>query len=124
MNLRWAKKYSITRGAAMTTAAAIDSGQSVLCADWKACTASESGVQVGRLEVDQRVEEVAPLVDEREQRDRDERRLGQRQDDPPQDAQVVGAVDAGGVGQLGRDAQEELAQQEDEEGIAEQGRAR
>ena len=57
---------------------------------------------------------------EREDRERREGRLGQRQVDVAVDLPRVGAVDAGGVGELVRDRQEELAQQERPERAAEE----
>ena len=72
-------------------------------------------------EVDERVEQVVPGPHEREDRQRRERRLGERQVDPAEDLPRVGAVDPGGVGELARDGQEELAQQERPERAAQQG---
>ena len=44
--------------------------------------------------------------------DREDRRTGQRDGDPPQDRELTGAVDAGRLEQLDGQLQEELAEDE------------
>ena len=70
-------------------------------------------------EVEQRQEEVVKRVEEREERDRRDRRLRQPQHDGRQDAELAAAVHASRVEVLLGDGQEELAQQEDRERVAE-----
>ena len=112
----------ITSGRAMTAAAAIDQWPLGLVARLEALERDRQRIELRVPEVDQRAEEVAPLLDEGEQRDRDEGRPRQRDDDPPAGSQLARAVDPGGVRQLIRDGPEELAQQEDEERIAQERR--
>ena len=70
--------------------------------------------------VHQRVEEVVPRVEELEQRHRGDARLRQGDHHSGQHLELVGAVDAGGVGELLGDGEEELAEQEDVEGGAQE----
>ena len=49
---------------------------------------------------DERPEEVVPAAEEREDAERRQGGPAQRQDDPSEDPQLAGAVDAGGVDQL------------------------
>ena len=72
------------------------------------------------VEIDQAGLEVVPAGLELEDEDDDEGRNGQRQRDLPEQSEVAGAVDAGRLEQLARQAQEELALQEDVERRAEQ----
>jgi hypothetical protein len=59
-------------------------------------------------QVDERREQVVPGPHELEDRQRRDRREGQRQVDAAEDLPRVRAVDPGGIGELGRDRQEEL----------------
>ena len=70
-------------------------------------------------DVQQRQEEVVPGVENREQRHRGDRRLREPQHDGRQDAELAAAVDARRVEVLLGDREEELAQQEDRERVAE-----
>ena len=69
--------------------------------------------------VQERQEEVVPRVEHREERHRGDGRLRQSQDDRRQDAELAAAVDACSVEVLLGDGEEELAQQEDGERVAE-----
>ena len=74
------------------------------------------------MQIDQRGQEVVPGELEGEDGHRGHGRPGQREHDIPDDLGNAGAVDARGVLQVGRNLQEELAQQEDVEGAAQKGR--
>src|SRR5687768_17320352 len=76
------------------------------------------GVEAGVVEVDQRVQEVAPGEVEGEDGGGHQGRRDQRHDDPEEDAELAAAVDGGGVVQLAGDAADELHDHEDEEGLA------
>ena len=69
--------------------------------------------------VQERQEEVVPRVEHREERHRGDGGLRQSHDDRRQDAELAAAVDARGVEVLLGDREEELAQQEDGERVAE-----
>ncbi len=58
-------------------------------------------------DVEQRQEEVVEGVEDREERDRGDRRLGQPQHDRAQDPELAAAVDPRGVEVLLRDRQED-----------------
>ena len=75
-------------------------------------------------EVEERQEEVVERVEDGEQRDRRDRRLREPHDDRRQDLELAAAVDTRGVEVLLGDRQEELAQQEDRERVAEPDRER
>src|SRR6185369_14653348 len=66
----------------------------------------------------ERREQIVPVVEEVEQRHRGDRRLGQRDDHARHDLELARAVDPSCVGQLFRDRQEELPEQEDRERVA------
>jgi len=68
------------------------------------------------MQIDQRPHEIVPHEDGRENGQRRQRGLGQRQHDPEVDAVFTQAVDAGRIQDLVRDADEELAQQENAKG--------
>ena len=72
--------------------------------------ATEATLYCGAGRDQQRPEIGLPLEDEEDQRGADHRRAGERQVDPPVDAEPAQAVDDGGLAQLLRDAEEELAQ--------------
>ena len=80
------------------------------------------GVLAVVLEEDERIQEVAPLEQEHEQGGGGQGGFRQRQDDAREDAELVAAVDARGRREVLRNAHEELPQQEDVEGHAEEGR--
>src|SRR6266850_277451 len=71
---------------------------------------------VGLVHRDQRPQEVVPRRAEREDGQRAEHRLRERQHDAQEDLPGAGAVDPRGVLQLARHGEEELAQEEDAEG--------
>ena len=72
-------------------------------------------------EEDQRHEVVVPHPEELEDGERGDRRLGQREHDPPEDPEVGGAVDAGGFEHVLRQRGDVVVQQEDGERQAEGG---
>src|SRR5687768_3851321 len=67
------------------------------------------------LRVDQRAEEVVPVADERKHRDRRQGGLAGGQSDVQEDLEDVATIEPGGLFELARDGQEELAQDENEE---------
>src|ERR1051326_1458494 len=73
-------------------------------------------------EIYQRAEEVVPREHELEQRDNQQRGLGEWQDDLPEDTQLAATVDARRLGQILRDGHEELAEQKDVERAGEEAR--
>ena len=73
------------------------------------------------LRDDQRPEEVVPVGQEEEHRQRGQHRPRERQDDVPVHAHQAGAVHDGGFLELERDRQIELAEQEDPEGVRDHG---
>ena len=58
------------------------------------------GLQLGRAQHDERPQEAVPAAHEREDRERGEGRADVRQDDRPEDPEVPGAVERGGLVQL------------------------
>src|SRR6476661_4707817 len=72
--------------------------------------------------VDQGTEEIVPSVEELEQSDGCDRRFRHLHDDVPHDLELIRAVHAGSVHELARDREEELPEQEDREGIAQERR--
>src|SRR5262245_2438190 len=87
------------------------------------CQAERQGPVVRVLaRIEQRPEVVVPGEEEHEQRRRGDAGFRQWQDDLPHDAQLRAAVRAGRIGVLLGNGQEELPDQEDREGIAEEVR--
>mgnify|MGYP007048729673 CR=1 FL=1 len=82
------------------------------------------GLEVGALLVlpvaqeHQRPQEVVPYEHEVEQRDDEQRRQGQRQNHMDEVPEMAASIDATRVVQFARKRQEELAQQEDAEGVS------
>src|SRR5436309_334106 len=76
---------------------------------------------MGVRQVDQGAEEVVPLADEGQHRDGCESRPELRQNNGPEDPQRSGTVDLGCLVEVVGNATDELAQEEDEEGGAEEG---
>ena len=117
---RWARKNRMITGAITTSVAAIVRFH---CTWWRLryWERPDRHGPVRRVlaGVEERQEEVVEGVEDGEERDRRDRRLRQAQHDRGQDPQLAAAVDARGVEVLLRDRQEELAQQEDREGVAE-----
>src|SRR5206468_733463 len=74
---------------------------------------------LGAQEEDERPEEIIPYAEERKERDDDERGFGEREHDAEEDAQFAAAVDAGGIGKLGGNREEELAEEKNGECLAE-----
>ena len=123
MNTRWAKKNMMMTGSMNSTEPPSIRFHSTRWNGWNCEQSHGDSVQSVRVvcpTYSSGVEEVVPGVQELEQRDRGDRRLGQRHDHPPQDLELAGAVHARRIRQLLRDGQEELAQQEDREGVAEE----
>src|SRR5579884_697114 len=75
--------------------------------------AERHGVRVVAVQVDERRHQVHPLRLELEQERHDQRRLRERERDPPEHRQVVVAVHPRRLEVLARDAEEELPLQED-----------
>ena len=73
------------------------------------------GVGVLGLRDDERPEEVVPAAEEGEDAQRRQGRPAQRQDDPREDPQLAGAVDAAGVEQVPGQAEDVLPHEEDPE---------
>src|SRR6266566_4674851 len=69
--------------------------------------------------IEKRQEEVVEGVEEREERNGRDRRLREPEDDRGEDAQLAATVDTGRVEVLLGNLQEELAQEEDRECVAE-----
>ena len=74
------------------------------------------------VEVEQRQQELVPRRDRGEDRDHRDGGPGQGKDDPPEDLELVGAIDLRGIGQLAWDAHHELAHEEDVERVAQERR--
>ena len=94
-----------------------------------ACAAGEGGAEHGEAEgdgelvgvlgeVEEGAHEVVPGADEGKDGDGGEGGLGEREHDAPVDDDFAGAVDVGGIGELGGEGAEELTQEEDVEGAA------
>src|SRR5580698_6712901 len=74
------------------------------------------GVGVLPGQVEEWPEEIIPREDEMEEGCDDQHRRAERHDDPPEDAPLAAAVNAGRLAQFLRDGPEELPHEEDIEG--------
>ena len=121
-NARWKSRKSATTGSTTSVEAAISR------LNWSLALRLEEG-QPDRervlgfvLEEDQRAEEVVPGMKPGEDADDADGRQRLGQDDLEEDAELAGAVDPRRVRDLVRDLHQELAHQEDPEGVAEEHR--
>ena len=115
MNWRWnSRKNTITGAIMIRVAAAISSSSCVRPPLNRSRPVASVRLSVAR-QVQQRQQERVPGRHEREDRERRGARQRERDHDPAEDADLVAAVDPGGVGELARDVEEERPHQEDAE---------